>query len=154
MGCNEMKRRLGNGRWDRVLMANMVELSVADNYDEASEEWIATGKCWWSTSGEQMPSWVSKHPNKCLCGFTTKKEISMTTKKIDSVRRCTRGYECNYTAKEKLKHFVSKDAFNIEGLGKKVIDQFCDLNLIHYPYDKVMGTHSGWTLCHYDIWHT
>ena len=68
MGCNEMKRRLGNGRWDRVLMANMVELSVADNYDEAREEWIATGKCWWSTSGEQMPSWVSKHPNKCLCG--------------------------------------------------------------------------------------
>ena len=51
MGCNDMKRRLGNGRWDRVLMANMVELSVADNYDEAREEWIATGKCWWSTSG-------------------------------------------------------------------------------------------------------
>ena len=32
-------------------------------------------------------------PNKCLCGFTTKKEISITTKKIDSVRRCTRGYQ-------------------------------------------------------------
>tara|TARA_B100001173_G_scaffold312563_1_gene334842 strand:- start:3590 stop:4726 length:1137 start_codon:yes stop_codon:yes gene_type:complete len=63
-----MKRRLGNGRWDRVLMANMVELSVADNYEEAREEWLATGKCWWSSSGEQMPNWVLRHPNKCLCG--------------------------------------------------------------------------------------
>ena len=35
-----------------------------------------------------------------------------------------------YTAKEKLKHIVSKDAFNIDGLGKKVIDQFWDLNLL------------------------
>ena len=74
-------------------------------------------------------------PNKCLCGFTTKKEISMTTKKIDSVRRCTRGYECNYTAKEKLKHIVSKDAFDIEGLGKKVIDNFWKLKFIKEPGD-------------------
>ncbi len=74
-------------------------------------------------------------PNKCLCGFTTKKEISITTKKIDSVRRCTRGYECNYTAKEKLKHIVSKDAFDIEGLGKKVIDNFWKLKFIKEPGD-------------------
>ena len=74
-------------------------------------------------------------PNKCLCGFTTKKEISMTTKKIDSVRRCTRGYECNYTAKEKLKHIASKDAFDIEGLGKKVIDNFWKLKFIKEPGD-------------------
>ena len=74
-------------------------------------------------------------PNKCLCGFTTKKEISMTTKKMDSVRRCTRGYECNYTAKEKLKHIVSKDAFDIEGLGKKVIDNFWKLKFIKEPGD-------------------
>ena len=74
-------------------------------------------------------------PSKCLCGFTTKKEISMTTKKIDSVRRCTRGYECNYTAKEKLKHIVSKDAFDIEGLGKKVIDNFWKLKFIKEPGD-------------------
>ena len=31
----------------------------------------------------------------------------------------TKGYECNYTAKEKLKHVVSKEALNIDGLGKK-----------------------------------
>ena len=74
-------------------------------------------------------------PNKCLCGFATKKEISLTTKKTDAVRRCLRGYECDYTAKEKLKHFVSKDALNIEGLGKKVIDNFWNFNLIRLPSD-------------------
>ena len=74
-------------------------------------------------------------PDKCLCGSITIKEISTSTNKEDAVRRCTRGYECSYTAKEKLKHIVSKDAFNIDGLGKKVIDQFWDLKLIKTPSD-------------------
>ncbi len=74
-------------------------------------------------------------PEKCLCGFPTKKEISKSTKKTDAVRRCTRGYECDFTAKEKLKHIVSKEAFNIEGLGKKVIDNFWELNFIRIPSD-------------------
>ncbi|MBH02510.1 MAG: DNA ligase (NAD(+)) LigA [Acidimicrobiaceae bacterium] len=74
-------------------------------------------------------------PNKCLCGFLTKKEVSLTTKKTDAVRRCTRGYECNFTAREKLKHIVSKDAFDIEGLGKKVIDNFWELKFIRTPAD-------------------
>ena len=46
-----------------------------------------------------------------------------------------KGYDCDYTAREKLKHIVSKDAFNIDGLGKKVIDQFWDLNMIRKPSD-------------------
>ena len=70
-----------------------------------------------------------------MCGFPTKKEISKSTKKTDAVRRCTRGYECDFTAKEKLKHIVSKEAFNIEGLGKKVIDNFWELNFIRIPSD-------------------
>ncbi len=74
-------------------------------------------------------------PEKCLCGFPTKKEVSKTTNKTDVVRRCTRGYGCDFTAKEKLKHIVSKDAFNIEGLGKKVIDNFWDLNFVRVPSD-------------------
>ena len=74
-------------------------------------------------------------PNKCLCGAITKKELSKSTLKEDAVRRCVKGYECNFIAKEKLKHIVSKEAFNIEGLGKKVIDQFWDLNLIKEPSD-------------------
>ncbi len=89
-------------------------------------------------------------PNKCLCGAITIKEISTSTNKEDAVRRCTKGYECSFTAKEKLKHIVSKDAFNIDGLGKKVIDQFWDLKLVKIPsdifeldYDKIRSL-EGW----------
>ncbi len=74
-------------------------------------------------------------PNKCLCGSITKKEINKSTKKEDAVRRCSKDYECDYIAKEKLKHIVSKEAFNIDGLGKKVIDQFWGLKLIKHPSD-------------------
>tara|TARA_A100001015_G_scaffold175879_1_gene195617 strand:+ start:78 stop:2102 length:2025 start_codon:yes stop_codon:yes gene_type:complete len=74
-------------------------------------------------------------PDKCLCGYKTKKEISLTTKKTDAVRRCSRGYECNFIAKERLKHIVSKDAFDIDGLGKKVIDNFWKLKIIKTTSD-------------------
>ena len=74
-------------------------------------------------------------PKNCLCGALTKKEFSKSTKKQDAVRRCSKGYECKFTAKEKLKHIVSKEAFNIDGLGKKVVDQFWDLKLIREPAD-------------------
>jgi DNA ligase (NAD+) len=75
-------------------------------------------------------------PTKCPCGFETIKEINITTKKVEAVRRCPdRGYQCQYIGKEKLKHFVSKDALNIDGLGKKVIDQLCELKLIKTPVD-------------------
>ncbi len=74
-------------------------------------------------------------PTKCLCGALTKKEVSKSTKKEDAVRRCSKGYDCKFTAKEKLKHIVSKEAFNIDGLGKKVVDQFWNLKLIKEPSD-------------------
>ncbi len=76
-------------------------------------------------------------PTTCpSCGSQTVKEININTKKIDAVRRCLdREYKCQHIAREKLKHFVSKDAFNIDGLGKKVIDQFWQLNLIKTPSD-------------------
>ena len=89
-------------------------------------------------------------PRNCLCGSITKKELSKNTKKEDAVRRCLKGYECKYIAREKLKHIVSKEAFNIEGLGKKVIDQFWSLKLIKEPADifqldyKKIKTFEGW----------
>ena len=89
-------------------------------------------------------------PKSCLCGAKTTKEFSLSTKKHDAVRRCLKGYDCSYIAKEKLKHIVSKEAFNIDGLGKKVIEQFWDLNLIKEPsnifkldYDKIKPL-EGW----------
>ena len=49
----------------------------------------------------------------------TYKEVIQNTNKEDAVRRCIKGYGCEYIAKERLKHIVSKDAFNIDGLGRK-----------------------------------
>ena len=75
-------------------------------------------------------------PKKCPCGFETIKEFNKLTKKYDAVRRCPdKGYECNLITKEKIKHYVSKDAMNIEGLGKKVVENFWDLNLVKLPQD-------------------
>ena len=74
-------------------------------------------------------------PNKCLCGSKIQKEFNLSTKKEDAVRRCTKGYDCSFIAKERLKHIVSKEAFNIDGLGKKVIDQFWKLRFIKNPSD-------------------
>ena len=76
-------------------------------------------------------------PNKCpSCGSKTIKDYNSVTKKIDAVRRCSNeGYGCEKISIEKLKHFVSKDALNIEGLGKKVIEKFWDLKFIKFPDD-------------------
>ena len=87
------------------------------------------------TSKRKKESKKFTFPTKCLCGDLTKKEVSKTTKKEDAVRRCIKGYECKFIAKEKLKHLVSKEALNIDGLGKKVIDQFWDLKLLKEPSD-------------------
>ena len=67
-GTIKFKRSLGNGHWDKKLKQNLVELSNADNYDEAKLEWIATGDVWWGGNGENRPSWVNEHAGKCLCG--------------------------------------------------------------------------------------
>jgi len=78
-----------------------------------------------------------KFPNKCpSCGSQTIKEFNLITKKEDAVRRCSNeGYNCEKIAIEKLKHFVSKEAFNIDGFGKKIVESFWNLKLIKYPQD-------------------
>ena len=64
-----MRREFGEGRWDKILVKRMLELSVSDDYTVARDEWIATGDVWWSGS-YSVPDWVqnSNHPNHCLCG--------------------------------------------------------------------------------------
>ena len=70
------------------------------------------------------------------CGRRTIKDYNEITKKQDAVRRCTsEGYECEKIVIEKIKHFVSKEAFNIDGLGKKIVESFWNLKLIRYPQD-------------------
>ena len=91
-------------------------------------------------------------PNNCpSCGSKTIKEYNSTTKKLDAVRRCSNeGFGCEKISIEKLKHFVSKDALNIEGLGKKVVEKFWDLKFIKFPDDifclnfKQISNLDGW----------
>ena len=70
------------------------------------------------------------------CESKTFKDYNGITKKHDAVRRCiSEGYECEKIAIEKIKHFVSKEAFNIEGLGKKIVENFWNLKIIRLPQD-------------------
>ena len=91
-------------------------------------------------------------PLKCpSCGSKTIKEYNSITKKEDAVRRCTsEGFACEKIAIEKIKHFVSKEAFNIDGFGKKIVENFWRLNLIRLPQDifkldySVIENLDGW----------
>ncbi len=76
-------------------------------------------------------------PDKCpSCGSKTIKEFNYITKKKDAVTRCPdTKFECKEILREKLKHFVSKEALNIDGFGKKIIQNFWDLKMIKYPAD-------------------
>ena len=76
-------------------------------------------------------------PKNCpSCGSETIKEYNKVTKKVDAVRRCSsEGYYCDKISIEKLKHFVSKEAFNIDGFGKKIVESFWKLKLVKFPQD-------------------
>ena len=76
-------------------------------------------------------------PNKCpSCGSKIIKDYNKNTKKFDAVQRCSsEGYKCEKIAIEKIKHFVSKEALNIEGLGKKVVEKFWELKFLKFPQD-------------------
>ncbi len=89
---------------------------------------------------------INKRPKKSVkfifpincpsCGKKTIKEFNKVTKKFDAVRRCSsEGYYCDKISIEKLKHFVSKEALNIDGFGKKIVEAFWELKLIKFPQD-------------------
>jgi DNA ligase (NAD+) len=75
-------------------------------------------------------------PDVCpACGSHASREINPNTGKEDAVRHCTGGLICPAQRVERLKHFVSRNAFDIEGLGEKHIKAFCADGLIQSPPD-------------------
>jgi DNA ligase (NAD+) len=75
-------------------------------------------------------------PDHCpICGSHAVRETNEKTGKLGAVRRCTGGLICAAQRVERLRHFVSRNAFDIEGLGEKSIQAFYDDKLIQSPED-------------------
>ena len=94
-------------------------------------------------------------PKVCpVCGSMATRDIDPVTGKMDAVRRCTNGFSCSAQTIERIKHFVSRKAFDIDGLGAKQIEFFYKNKLINEPGDifsleernKLIGLNSfeGW----------
>ena len=71
-----------------------------------------------------------KLPAKCpICGSDVEREEG------EAIARCTGGLFCPAQRKEAIRHFASRRALDIEGLGTKIIDQLVDGELVHSPAD-------------------
>ena len=75
-------------------------------------------------------------PHKCpACGSHAVREVDEKTGKEDVDRRCTGGLICPAQAVERLKHFVGRDAFDIEGLGSTYIETLYEAGMLKEPAD-------------------
>lgn len=75
-------------------------------------------------------------PLQCpICGAEAVRDVDEKTGRTDVVRRCTNGLSCPAQAIEGLKHFVSRRAFDIDGLGEKQIELFYTKDWVKEPAD-------------------
>ena len=69
-------------------------------------------------------------PTTCpICGAHAIREED------EAIRRCTGGLSCPAQAKERIIHFVSKEAFDITGLGDSIVEDFFNEGILHTPAD-------------------
>ena len=122
----------------------IISNATLHNFDEIIRKDIRINDyVWVKRAGDVIP-YVSKvdkekrkksnkkfiQPKKCLCGSKIIKIES------EAVQRCSAEKNmCKYQNLESLKHFVSKKAMNIDGLGEKLIDKFINLKLISNKID-------------------
>ncbi|WP_088346986.1 MULTISPECIES: NAD-dependent DNA ligase LigA [Rhodomicrobium] len=128
----------------------VVQNATLHNEDEIARKDIRIGD--WVTvqrAGDVIPQILGFLPEKrpadavpyvfpdiCpVCGSHAVREQHEKTGKLDAVRRCTGGLICAAQAVERLKHFVSRNAFDIEGLGAKQIESFYLEERIKTPAD-------------------
>ncbi len=70
-------------------------------------------------------------PTSCpVCGSSAIRDVNEKTGKADSVKRCTGGLICPAQAVERLKHFASRGALDIDGLGDKQVEAFYEAGRI------------------------
>ena len=122
----------------------MVSNATLHNFDEIKKKDIRINdSVWIKRAGDVIP-YISevdmtqrkktnkefKIPNKCPCG-----KFQIIKLENEAVQRCNGGAECPYQYIESLKHFVSKKAMNIDGLGEKQIEKFIELKFISKKLD-------------------
>ncbi len=82
-----------------------------------------------------LGSVVYDFPKLCpVCGSHAERE-EKASGKADVIRRCTGGLICSAQRVERLKHFSSRTAFDIEGLGDKIVEEFFAEGIISTPAD-------------------
>ena len=122
----------------------MVSNATLHNFDEIKKKDIRINDLVWVKRAGDVIPYISevditqrkktnkefKIPNKCPCG-----KFQIIKLENEAVQRCNGGTECPYQYIESLKHFVSKKAMNIDGLGEKQIEKFIELKFISKKLD-------------------
>ena len=124
------RRALGSGHWDKRLKARMVELSVADNYDDCKHEWVVTGETWYIPFGEDaqgvLPDThcegdeLRNHPHECLCGHPIVWHFEIENRENDEKQIVGSEHIESYMV---IRHLVEK-GYDPETITEEMIDQW------------------------------